>query len=170
MVVNQKELAQCLGVSTRQVMNLKQEGMFQTVNGSRGYVLVTCVQEYINFKVNAEMGRGASVSIEKVKADHEGIKKDISALKLRRLRRELHEAADVEAFLSDMLTCFKNRLLSLPAKMAMQVAGEQDVNAVIQTLTKGFREALDELSEYDPDRIDGDGAEGIDAEDEEDEA
>ena len=61
-------------------------------------------------------------------------------------------------------------LLSLPAKMAMQVAGEQDVNAVIQTLTKGFREALDELSEYDPDRIDGDGAEGIDAEDEEDEA
>lgn len=168
-IVNQKELAQCLGISTRQVRNLKAEGMFQTVNKNRGYVLEACVQEYINFKVNAETGRGASASIEKIKASHEEIKKDISALKLRRLRRELHEAADVEAFLSDMLTRFKNRLLSLPAKLAMQVAGEKDVNAVMQALTKGFREALDELSEYDPDRIDGDGAKEIEAEDEGDE-
>lgn len=165
MVVNQKELAQCLGLSTRQVRNLKEEGMFQTVNKNRGYVLETCVQEYINFKVNAETGRGAS--IEKVKADHEAIKKEISALKLRRLRRELHEAADVEAFLADMLTRFKNRLLSLPAKLAMQIAGEKDANAVIQALDKGFREALDELSEYDPDQIDGDSANEIEAEDEE---
>lgn len=170
MVVSQKELAQCLGISTRQARNLKQEGLFQPVKGNRGYVLETCVQEYINFKVNAEMGRGASISIERVKADHEEIKKNISALKLRKLRRELHEAADVEAFLSDMLTRFKNRLLSLPSKLAMQIVGEQDVNAIIQALNKGFCEALEELSGYDPDGIDGDDGGYMDIEDEEDEA
>ena len=77
MVVNQKELAQCLGISTRQIRNLRQEGMFQTVKGDRGYVLETCVQEYINFKINAEMGRSASLSIERIKADHEEVKKNI---------------------------------------------------------------------------------------------
>ncbi|MCI8887947.1 MAG: DNA-packaging protein [Hungatella sp.] len=167
MTVNQKELAQCLGISSRQVRNLKKDGMFQTVNGDRGYVLETCVQEYINFKINAEVGRSASISIEKVKASHEEVKRDISVLKLRRLRRELHEAADVEAFLTDMLTGFKNRLLSLPSKMAMQVAGEKDINRTIQILTKAVYEALEELSEYDPDEIDGTQEGLYDIEDEE---
>lgn len=160
--MNQKELAQCLGISTRQVRSLKQEGMFRPVNGNRGYVLETCVQEYINFKVNAEMGRGASLSIDRIKAEHEAVKKDISALKLRKLRRELHEAADVEAFLSDMLAHFKGRLLSLPSKLAMQVAGETDINVLIRILSRGMREALEELSGYDPDSIDD--GEGIDME------
>lgn len=169
MVVNQKELAQCLGISTRQIRNLRDEGMFRNVKGNRGYILETCVQEYINFKVNAEMGKGASVSIEKIKADHEEVKKNISALKLRKMRQELHEAADVEAFLADMLTRFKNRLLSLPSKIAMQIAGEQDINTIVRALTKGFHEALDELSDYDPDSIDGGEADYFDPEDEEDE-
>ena len=168
MVVNQKELAQCLGISTRLIRNLRQEGMFQTVKGDRGYVLETCVQEYINFKINAEMGRSASLSIERIKADHEEVKKNISIMKLRRLRRELHEAADVEAFLSDMLLRFKNRLLSLPAKMAMQVSGEKDLNRVIQILSDDMREALEELSEYDPDEIDGAEITFADLEDDED--
>ncbi len=166
--MNQKELAQCLGISSRQVRNLRKDGLFQAVKGDRGYVLETCVQEYINFKVNAEMGRGALISMEKIKASHEEVKRDISVLKLRRLRRELHEAADVEAFLTDMLTQFKNRLLSLPSKMAMQVAGERDINRIIQMLTKSIYEALEELSEYDPDEIDGTRAGGRETEDEED--
>ncbi len=169
MVVSQKELAQCLGISARQVRNLRDEGLFHTVKGNRGYVLETCVQEYINFKINAEMGRSASVSIEKVKTDHERIKKDISALKLRRMRQELHEAADVEAFLSDMLTRFKKRLLSLPSKMAMQIAGEKDINVLVQVLTRGFNEALEELSRYDPDSIDGEDMDAYDIEDDDEE-
>lgn len=169
MVVNQKELAQCLGISTRQVRNLRDEGLFRTVKGNRGYVLETCVQEYINFKVNAEMGRGASRSVERIKADHEAIKKEISALKLRRMRQELHEAADVEAFLSDMLVRFKDRLLSLPSKLAMQIAGETDINVLVQVLTRGFNEALEELSGYDPDGIDGEHVDQIDDEEDDEE-
>ena len=90
-------------------------------------------------------------------------------MKLRKLRRELHEAADVEAFLSDMLIQFKNRLLSLPPKMAMQVSGEKDVNKIIQVLTNGINESLEELSGYDPDEIDGQEAGTYDAMYEEDE-
>lgn len=154
MVVNQKELSQCLGISTRQIRNLKSEGLFQTEKNSRGYMLEKCVQEYINFKINAEMGRRTSISKEQIQAEHEEVKKQISRLKLRKLRRELHEAADVEYFLSDMLIRFKNRLMSIPSKLALVIAGETDINKLMVLIQKELLDALEELSEYNADEID----------------
>ena len=150
-------------------MKQLQRVAFQTEKNSRGYMLEKCVQEYINFKINAEMGRSASISKEQIQAQHEEVKKQISILRLRRLRRELHEAADVEAFLTDMLTRFKSRILSLPTKIAMQTAGESDINRIVQSVTKVLNEALEELSEYDPDEIDGQAAGTFEEMEEEDE-
>lgn len=169
MVVNQKELAQCLGISSRRVRALREDGLFQTQQNGRGYPLETCIQEYIEYKTNAELGRSASISKEKVQAEHEEVKKQISLLKLRKLRRELHEAADVEYYLSDMLARFKNRLMALPSKMAMEVSGEKDINRIIQTLQKDILEALEELSEYNPDEIDQGGGYEFTEEDEDEE-
>ena len=53
-----------------------------------------------------------------------------------------------------MLVRFKNRLLALPSKLAMELAGVKDINDVIQTIQKGLLDTLEELSEYDPDEID----------------
>ncbi len=155
MIVNQKQLAECLGISSRRVRQLREEGLFQLGQPQKGYVLESCIQEYIEYKVNAETGRRALISKEEVQAQHEEVKKQISILKLRRLRRELHEAADVEAFLSDMLLRFKNRLMALPSKLAMEVSGEDDLNTIIRTIKNGLLAVLEELSEYDPDEIDG---------------
>ena len=155
MIVNQKELAQCLGISTRRARQLKDEGLFKVNQPVKGYLLAQCVQEYIEYKINAETGRRASISKEEVQAEHEEVKKQISLLKLRKLRRELHEAADVEAYLSDMLIRFKTRLLALPPKLAMEVAGEEDLNTIMQTIRKALEATLGELAEYNPDEIDG---------------
>ena len=155
MTVNQKELAQCLGISSRRVRQLREDGLFKLSQEGRGYNLEKSIQEYIEYKVNAETGRRASISKEEVQAEHEEVKKQISLLKLRKLRRELHEAADVEAYLSDMLLRFKNRLMALPTKLAMQVSGEKDLNVIIQTIKKELTAVLEELSEYDPDEVDG---------------
>ena len=155
MIVNQKELAQCLGISSRRVRQLREDGLFKLSQEGRGYNLEKSIQEYIEYKVNAETGRRASISKEEVQAEHEEVKKQISLLKLRKLRRELHEAADVEAYLSDMLLRFKNRLMAVPTKLAMQVSGEEDLNVIIQTIKRELTAVLEELSEYDPDEIDG---------------
>lgn len=155
MIVNQKELAQCLGISSRRVRQLREDGLFKLSQEGRGYNLEKSIQEYIEYKVNAETGRRASISKEEVQAEHEEVKKQISLLKLRKLRRELHEAADVEAYLSDMLIRFKNRLMAVPTKLAMQVSGEEDLNVIIQTIKRELTAVLEELSEYDPDEIDG---------------
>ena len=172
MIVNQKQLAECLGISSRRVRQLREEGLFKLTQEGKGYNLEKSIQEYIEYKVNAETGRRASISKEEVQAEHEEVKKQISLLKLRRLRRELHEASDVEAFLTDMLLRFKNRLLSVPSRLAMQIAGESDINEIIQIIKKERRQfhpdhTLEELSEYDPDEIDG-GSAGEDYDPEED--
>ena len=38
---------------------------------------------------------------------------------------------------------------------AMQVAGEEDLNQIIQIIKRELLSVLEELSEYDPDEIDG---------------
>lgn len=160
MEVNQKELAEALGISTRRIRELSKEyGLFERglvgEKGRKRYILHICNQEYINYKIEAEVGGGTNLIKEKEQAEHEQIKKKISMLKLRRMRRELHEAEDVENFLTDMLIKFKNRLVSIPAKVAPLVQGEDDVNQIVSILEKEIYETLDELSEYDPMKIDG---------------
>ena len=61
-----------------------------------------------------------------------------------------------------MLIRFKNRLLAVPNKLAMQTAGEEDINTVIQIIKKELIAVLEELSKYDPDEIDGQKAEPMD--------
>jgi len=154
--VNQTQLANILGITGRRVRQLKEEGLFQQQEKGKKYDLEACVQEYIMYKVKAEMGKGASKDVNVIKAEHESIKKDISKLKLRKMKKELHEAKDVEYFLGNMLVNFKNKLLSVPSKVAVQIIGEEDVNRITELLKREMIEALEELSEYDPDEINGD--------------
>ena len=69
----------------------------------------------------------------------------------------MHEAADVEMFLNDMLLNFRARLLAVPGKIAPQILGETDINTIIKLLTDEMFQTLDELSEYEPDAVNGDG-------------
>lgn len=159
MDVNQKELAAILGITDRRVRQLRDEfGLFDKGltprKKTKNYCLEKCVPEYINYKLEVEAQQGTNVIKEKEQAEHEQIKKKISILKLRKLRRELHEADDVEEFLTDMLMNFKNRLLSVPQKVAPLVIGEDDINKVLDILEKEIFESLEELSEYDPLKID----------------
>lgn len=164
--VNQKTLAAALGISSRQVRNLREQGMFEFAPGTKKYDLTKCVNEYIEFKVKAEVGGGTSIIKEKEQAEHERLKKEITKIKLRKLRTEIHEAADVEEFLNNMLLDFRNRLLSVPAKIAPQILNESDINIIINILTDEILETLDELSEYDPDVINNDNS-GIEFDNEE---
>lgn len=151
--VNQKTLAAALGISARQVRNLREQGMFNFIPGTKKYDLTTCVSEYIEFKVKAETGRGTSIDKDREQAEHERLKKEITKIKLRKLRAEMHEASDVEEFWNEMLLNFRSHLLAMPAKCAPLILGESDINVIINLLTEEILEALDELSEYDPDAI-----------------
>jgi len=168
MVVNQKELAHILGITGRRVRQLREEGFFSFHENGRGYLLEKCVPEYIDFKIKAEVKQGTSLDKEKEQAEHENIKKKISELKFRKMKGELHEARDVEYFLGEMLISFKNRLLAVPNRIAMQIIGEEDINSITQILKAEIVEALKELSDYDPGKINQKDLIDIDEEEEDD--
>lgn len=167
MYVNQKELAAILGISDRRIRQLMNEfGLFVNARAQEGvrkiYCLEKCVPEYVNYKVEVEAQQGKTgINREKERAEHEQIKKKISILKLRKLKRELHEASDVEEFLTEMLVNFKNRLLSIPPRVAPLIVSEDDVNVILKTVENEIFQALEELSEYDPLKIDKETGEGI---------
>ncbi|MFR4350563.1 MAG: DNA-packaging protein [Roseburia sp.] len=166
MDVNQKELAAILGISDRRIRQLREEyGLFERgiTSGKKikNYCLEKCVPEYINYKLEAETTQGKTIEREKEQAEHEQIKKKISILKLRKMRRELHNAEDVEEFLTNMLMNFRNKLLTIPQKIAPLVVGEDDVNEILSLIEKEVFETLEELSEYDPLKIDHDRAEKL---------
>lgn len=175
MEVNQKELAEILGLSDRRIRQLiKDYGLFSAFEDGgkrqKRYNLGKCVQEYIAYKVSEETGRGTSKNKEEVQAQHEEIKKNISILKLRRLKRELHAAADVEEFLTEMLVQFRARLMVIPQKIGPLAAIEEDENKIIALLEREIFETLETLSEYDPLKIEKDDAIlYLDEEDEEEE-
>lgn len=166
MEVNQRTLAECLGITSRQARNLKAEGILEPLPSGKKYCLEKCVREYIDFKVKSETGRRTSITKEEVQAEHEKIKKQISIMKLRKLRRETHEAADVELFLRDMLLSFKNQLMELPVKLAVQLVGQNDINEVAEVITQEIKTALKTLQEYDPEKLDSLKGTGSETEDE----
>lgn len=155
-----KELSGILGISERQIRSLRNEhGILNPVSvAGRGrkntFKLEQCVPEYIRFKVAGVTDGGKGLVREREQAEHERIKKQISELKLRRLKRELHEAKDVETFLTDMLVAFRARLITIPQKLAPLVIAETDANHVRDMIESEIFEAIEELSEYDPLKID----------------
>lgn len=168
MEVNQKQLAKVLGLTDRHVRRLREEyGLFKKNEGKRTYTLESCVPEYIAYKLEDAGRSGNSYNKERQQAEHEEIKKKISMLKLRKLQGQLHEATDVERFLTDMLYAFRDKLLDIPQKVVPMLIGEDDSTTIVSVLERELYEALDQLSEYDPLKIDEE--EGTMFEDDEDE-
>nr|DAV96212.1 MAG TPA: Protein of unknown function (DUF1441) [Caudoviricetes sp.] len=153
MTVNQKELAECLGVEPRTIRDLtKKCGIFER-NESGKYELSTCVKEYIEYKLDLDSSRANGLNLEALKARHEEIKIQMSMEKLKEYKAETHRSEDVEEFLSNMLVSFKNKLSTLPSKLAMEIMGETDTNVAIKRVEEEIDAVLSELSGYDPNKI-----------------
>ena len=153
MTVNQKELAECLGVVPRTIRDLnKSLGLFERDHAGK-YDLATCVKEYIEYKIDLGTGSAEALNLEILKAKHEEVKIQMSIEKLKEYKAEVHRSEDVEEFLSNMLVSFKNKLSVLPPKLAMEIMGETDTNKAILKVEGEINAALDELSEYDPIKI-----------------
>ena len=79
MEVNQKELAEILGLTDRRIRQLiKDFGLFSAFEAGgkrqKRYNLEKCVQEYISYKVSEETGMGTSQTKEEEQTRHEEIK------------------------------------------------------------------------------------------------
>lgn len=151
--VSASVLGDIFGVKDRRVRQMAEEGILERVAKGR-YNLVDSLKNYILALKVAAAGAGVDdpdtdIDIDKEKALHERVKRHISELKLRTMRGELHESADVERVMSDMLAAFRTRILAIPSKTA-PVLEDRDASYIKDRLLAECTEALSELKDYDP--------------------
>jgi phage terminase Nu1 subunit (DNA packaging protein) len=150
------ELAVIVNKSPQWIRQLTREKVLTQV-GRGKYRLGDSVQAYIEHTSGGKEDKGKPRFID-YKTEHERIKVEQAAIKLTQMREDLHTAEDIETVMDDMFTAFRQRVLSIPTKLAQHLTGIDDVNMIKSLLTKEIHEALTELSNYDPELVKDHGA------------
>lgn len=149
--LSRTDMAAVIGVTARRLDQLAKEGKLHKLpNGC--FNLIETVQAWIRWE--REKSRGdmpatlAEAKIRLAAAQTEKLELEIGVL-----TGELHPAASVEAVWSDMIGAFKARIMSIPTKLAPLLVGRRNPNEIQSILKGATNEALQELSEYDPEKI-----------------
>jgi plasmid maintenance system antidote protein VapI len=141
---SQLELAEILGITDRRVRQLTQEGTFE--QKARGvYEIGPCVQAY--FRLQQSIVRS---QYQDEKTHLTKITREKAEIELAVLRGEMHRGEDVKYVMNTMLGNFRDRLLSLPLKLAPQVIAVTDLMTAQNMIKAEVYEALTELSNYSP--------------------
>lgn len=147
-------LSKMLGISDRRIRQLADEGVIIRVSQGR-YNLEKSIKGYVlNLKIanssKEQLRLDDELDLEKEKAKHERVKRQMDEMKLSLMRGRMHKSEDVEAVMTDMLANFKARCLNLPAKLTPQLVSRDDKGYIMGLLTDEINQALQELAEYDP--------------------
>ena len=149
-------LANLFGVSIRRIRGLENEGIIKKI--ARGkYSLQQNIKSYINFlKTTSELKENKTVDehidYDKEHALLEKTKREKSELELAAMKGTMHYADDVERVMNDMLSNFKSKALSLPARAAPNIAMKEAAE-IQDALQEEVLELLHELSNYNPEKF-----------------
>ena len=149
-IVRAMDLAKMLGVSDRHIRDLANENVVKkTAQGK--YLLLESVRGYIEY-LKSRNDADISLKDEKIKEETKRIIKDteIKELKIKELKNQLHSADVIEKVMTDSLINMKGKLLSLSNKLAPQIIALDNLGEIQDVIQDWIFEALEELSEYNP--------------------
>ena len=147
-IATTQELAAIFGVTDRRVQQLQKEGVISQV-GRNEYNLSETIQRYIrSFQVVSSNKKYQDERTKLTQANRE-----IAEIELQLLKGDVHRSDDVRDILHEMLSNFRSRLLVMPARAAVEISAVSDVGEIQQILKREVSDALTELSEYDPAKL-----------------
>lgn len=138
------DLAALLNITVRRVQQLANDGIL-TREAEGGFNLPDAIAEYYKYKYLPD----DEVDYMEEKAKHEAAKRALAELELAKRRNEVHDAADVEAVMTDMLSNLRGQLSALPTKMA-SVLADRSADYISAALSEEIEARLSELSDYNP--------------------
>lgn len=147
--VTTKELAIVLGLSTRRIQQLIQDGVFDAVEKGK-FNLSKSVSRYIDLTVKEpseeEVQRTkAELSIKKAKAI-------VAVMEANELQGKMHRSEDVAAMTEDLIFAIRSTLVALPGRLAVDVAAVKEPAEAAEIIRMEVYKAMEELSnyQYDP--------------------
>ncbi|RCX20892.1 phage terminase Nu1 subunit (DNA packaging protein) [Anaerobacterium chartisolvens] len=153
-------IAKLFNVTERTINNLTKDGIITRAERGK-YDLVPTVQAYVKYLQEKAFGKNvASGDYHSEKTAHERIKRQMAELTLAKMKAELLDAYIVERVMSEMNVGIRNKILSIPQKLAPKLTNIGESSEIYDVLNNELREVLTELSEYDPAQfIEGEGFE-----------
>lgn len=152
LIVSTDVMADLLGYTRQRVNQLAKEGVLAKTAPGR-WPLADNIKRYLDFMKHGQrtdQEEEAEIQYWEEKALHEKAKRETAELKLAKMRNQLHDATDVELALTNMVVTFRNKILSIPQKLAPKIIGLDNLAEITEAINDELLEALTELSEYDP--------------------
>ncbi|MBE6012096.1 MAG: hypothetical protein E7234_06015 [Lachnospiraceae bacterium] len=142
-----KAIARFLDISERRVRQLRDEKIIFEVRPGL-YNLIETNHNYINYlrKRNPESEENINYYTERAKLVR--VKRLNEEYELRLKVKELHESADIENVMTNMLMNFKTRLMAIPSKLSPILSKKTDKAEIFKILKEYIDEALMELSDF----------------------
>lgn len=143
--VTTKELAIVLGLSTRRIQQLVQDGQFEAVKRGR-FNLAKSVSRYIELFTKEQTDTDkekleAELSIKKAKAI-------VAVLEAKELQGKMHRSEDVAAMTEDLILTIRDALIPLPDMLAAEVSAVNESAEAAEIIRKKVYAVMDELTRY----------------------
>jgi hypothetical protein len=144
---SKQELADILDLGVRRIEQLFQQNSEIFVRYDDGsFDLYESVKRYYENKFSTE---NYSLQLKKEELLHEKAKREKAELLLGKMRNQLHEGTVIQEVLTDMFVTFRSRILGIPAKISTKLVRKTS-KEISRILERELKDALTELSEYDP--------------------
>jgi phage terminase Nu1 subunit (DNA packaging protein) len=152
-------LAKLFNLTEMRVQQLAKLGV--TVKTSHGrYDLWASVKGYIHYLQERAGVKSATNDPEDEFGDYHKhrarlyrAKAESAEIEVNLMKGEVHESNAVKKVWDDMISNAKAKLLSLPVKVAPRLEGVTGTQEIKDILDNAVNEALNELSNYNPDRV-----------------
>lgn len=149
----QKEFAEMVGLTTRQIRNLETEGLPHRAEGAKKFYPVPAAVLWIRDRdVKAAIARAQPTNFDDVRLREMTANAELAELEVMRVRGELIHRDDLERLYSAPLAQMRARMLALPGRIAADLP-LPPVESV-EVIERIVHEFMAELSEAEADEDD----------------
>lgn len=140
-------VSKILGITTRRIRDLAKDGILPPIAGNKIDFPMACMKYIAYIKKLGEGGGSLSLTDERTRLTK--INADRKDLQLQKEKGELLHVDTVMALQGGVLKNIRQRLLSLPVKLATLSYGSASIAETESVIRKGIYEVLDEIREID---------------------
>lgn len=149
--VNQRDAAERLGLTTRQVKNLADLGMpTVSAGGKLTYPFPECLKWYVEYKVTSAVNACTPGDFEEAKTRKMAAEAELAEMELAQQRGDLVAVVDVGARVAGVLERVRARLVVIPGKLAPRLVGVETAMEARGVLEVAVGEVLAELAAGEP--------------------
>lgn len=157
LVVSSDTLASCFNLTRPRINQMADENVLVR-EANRKYLLLENIQRYVRYVKSSAKEEDGDEEFQAIyweeKALHEKAKRELTEIRLDKTKGKMHEARDVELFMTEMLTTLRTQLLGLASQLAPRLAGKEQ-EEIYENINSAIEEKLQELSEYKPELFEG---------------